>query len=468
MMADRDEALAAHELARTRMAERRQNTFIPFTVGQKVWLDTRNMKTNYHKKMAPKWEGPFEIEEVLGPFTYRLKLPTTWKIHNVFHAVLLKPYVETEVHGKNFSWPIPDILDGEEVYNVETILKHRRRGRSYQYLIKWEGYPISEALWEPEEAFLNDGDLLTIYKQRHQLWDTSHLVKLFKELGNLLNWHCLPCRRREYRTPRYDNSLKQLMISLRGSTSQHVSLFIKTLSLKPSCKKSTTAPPSFSMNIISSKTINNMPRTSAFSTSSSRCSNDSEHFPYRYVDLEHVMDTFSLQENVATAINLADNDRTAFTEIAFLDYLFQNIWWKEKQLEKDRWLARARIARLLSKKSSDQWIINSNIDTPFHLPIGSPHTPPETHTPSSIPHSSHSPEPKPVWIGQHTQSEIDEINHRREFLMQNFPEDQPAGSFANPFTIEDDDDNQEVIVLQRSEDSREGLLLRFARWYTKE
>jgi hypothetical protein len=103
MMADRDEALAAHKLARTRMAERRRNMFIPFIVGQKVWLDTRNMKTNYHKKMAPKREGPFEIEEVLGPVTYRLKLPTTWKIHNVFHAVLLKPYVKTEVHGENFS-----------------------------------------------------------------------------------------------------------------------------------------------------------------------------------------------------------------------------------------------------------------------------------------------------------------------------------------------------------------------------
>jgi hypothetical protein len=51
--------------------------------------------------------------------------------------------------------------------------------------------------------------------------------------------------------------------------------------------------------------------------------------------------------------------------------------------------------------------------------------------------------------------------------MQNFPEDQPAGSFANPFTIEDDDD-QEVIVLQRSEESREGLLLRFAHGYTEE
>jgi hypothetical protein len=70
-------------------------------------------------------------------------------------------------------------------------------------------------------------------------------------------------------------------------------------------------------------------------------------------------------------------------------------------------------------------------------------------------------------ICQHTQNEINEINHRREYLIQNFPEDQPAGSFANPFTIEDDDD-QEVIVLQRSEESREGLLLRFTRGYTEE
>jgi Chromo (CHRromatin Organisation MOdifier) domain len=187
MMADRDEALAAHELARTRMANRRQNTFVPFTVRQKVWLDTRNIKTNYHKMMAPKRAGPFEVEEVLGPVTYRLKLPTTWKIHNVFHSVLLKPYIETEVHRENFSRPVPDILDREEVYNVEMILKHWRRGRSYQYLIKWEGYLISEVSWEPEEAFSDDGNFLATYKQRHQLWNPSHPVKISEELANLLN-----------------------------------------------------------------------------------------------------------------------------------------------------------------------------------------------------------------------------------------------------------------------------------------
>ena len=118
--------------------------------------------------MAPK-QGPFEIEEVLGPITYQLQLPATWRIHNVFHAVLLKPYQENKVYGENFTTPPPDIVNGEEVYQVETILKHRRRGRGYQYLIKWEGYPITEASWEPESAFSDNGNLLDEYKQQHQL-----------------------------------------------------------------------------------------------------------------------------------------------------------------------------------------------------------------------------------------------------------------------------------------------------------
>ena len=73
----REEALAAHELARIRMIERRQSHFIPFQKGEKVWLDSRNLKTLYHKKMAPRREGPFKITDVLGPLTYRLQLPKT-------------------------------------------------------------------------------------------------------------------------------------------------------------------------------------------------------------------------------------------------------------------------------------------------------------------------------------------------------------------------------------------------------
>lgn len=86
-----EKALVAHELARRKLAERKENKFILFIKRQQVWLDSRNLKTNYHKKMSPQKKGFFKISEVLGPVTYCLKLPETWRIHNIFHAVLLMP-----------------------------------------------------------------------------------------------------------------------------------------------------------------------------------------------------------------------------------------------------------------------------------------------------------------------------------------------------------------------------------------
>ena len=159
MINDREEALAAHELERTRIANRKQLDFTPFKKNQKVWLDTRNLKMNHHKKITPKWEGPFEIK-VLGPVTYWLKLPTTWKIHNVFHATLLWPYIENKVYGNNYPQPLPELLEGEEVYKVEMILKHWQRGKGYQYYVKWKGYLITKATWESKSAFSDDGNML--------------------------------------------------------------------------------------------------------------------------------------------------------------------------------------------------------------------------------------------------------------------------------------------------------------------
>ena len=169
LIKDREEALAAHELARTRMINRRKGNFTPFRKGDKIWLDSRNLRTLYHKKMAPKREGPFEIMEVIGPVTYQLKLPTAWKVHNVFHASVLRQYKENEVYGANFDRPPAELIGEEEVYEVETILKHRKRGRKYQYFVKWKGYPITEASWEPEEVFVEAESLLDQYKLRHRL-----------------------------------------------------------------------------------------------------------------------------------------------------------------------------------------------------------------------------------------------------------------------------------------------------------
>ena len=45
--------------------------------------------------------------------------------------------------------PPPDLINGEEEYKVEEVLKSQkfRRKRKVQYLIKWKGYPDSENQW---------------------------------------------------------------------------------------------------------------------------------------------------------------------------------------------------------------------------------------------------------------------------------------------------------------------------------
>ena len=99
-----------------------------------------------------------------------MKLPKTWRIHNVFHASLLQQYKENNIYRTSYSRPPVELNnEGQEVYNVETILKHWRRGRGYQYYVKWEGYLITKASLEPEGSFSNNGNILNQYKQCHQL-----------------------------------------------------------------------------------------------------------------------------------------------------------------------------------------------------------------------------------------------------------------------------------------------------------
>ncbi len=118
--------------------------------GDLVWLEGRHLRTNQlTAKLAPKRHGPFPIIQVMSPVNYRLKLPTQWSIHDVFHIDLLTPYRETDLHGSNYSKPPPDLIDNEEEYKVEKVLDSQHFGRrgKKQYLIKWKGYPDSDNEW---------------------------------------------------------------------------------------------------------------------------------------------------------------------------------------------------------------------------------------------------------------------------------------------------------------------------------
>ena len=42
------------------------------------------------------------------------------------------------------------MIDGEEEFEVEAILRHKGSGARRLYQVLWKGYPITEASWEPK------------------------------------------------------------------------------------------------------------------------------------------------------------------------------------------------------------------------------------------------------------------------------------------------------------------------------
>ena len=76
------------------------------------------------RKLDDKRYGPFTILEKVGRSAYRLKLPATWKVHNVFNEVLLTPYIELSFPTQQKPLPPPpEIINNVPKYIVEQIKK---------------------------------------------------------------------------------------------------------------------------------------------------------------------------------------------------------------------------------------------------------------------------------------------------------------------------------------------------------
>jgi hypothetical protein len=73
-----------------------------FKIGDHVYLRVRprriSLRMGSCAKLAPRYCGPFEFLDRVGPVVYQLARPPTVKEHNVFHVYLLKKYVHDSSH----------------------------------------------------------------------------------------------------------------------------------------------------------------------------------------------------------------------------------------------------------------------------------------------------------------------------------------------------------------------------------
>jgi hypothetical protein len=150
-----------------RFVDRKRRQQPIYRKGQMVYLDTENIKTGRpSKKLDFLYEGPFEIKRQVSDLAYELKLPSTWRLHPVFHIVHLRPaMLDSSLHPPTKQrCPPPDIIDDTLEYGVEEILDHRGSKRHRQYKVKWLGYPLSEATWEPKKNLTHARQAIADYE----------------------------------------------------------------------------------------------------------------------------------------------------------------------------------------------------------------------------------------------------------------------------------------------------------------
>ena len=133
-------------------------------MGDMVLLNTKNLKQKrFSRKLSHKHAGPYRIEDCVGKQSYRLLLPEGIYIHDVFHMLLLEPYKPREGEAQR-QYPLPELIDDKEEWEVEYLLKKEIRnkddGSDEWYLVKWVGWPQEYNSWASKQDLSNAMELI--------------------------------------------------------------------------------------------------------------------------------------------------------------------------------------------------------------------------------------------------------------------------------------------------------------------
>ena len=141
--------------------------------GDKVWLNSKYIKTKRNRKLEAKFFKLFRVLHPVGKQAYKLELPKKWRIHDLFYMSLLeqdttrKRQVDEEIRQIEFEasnnnsgeFKVEAIWDSM-VYAKESESSHLP---GFNYLISWNRYPEKENTWEPASMLQHLRKLITLF-----------------------------------------------------------------------------------------------------------------------------------------------------------------------------------------------------------------------------------------------------------------------------------------------------------------
>jgi hypothetical protein len=102
---------------------------VVYNPGDLVFLSSRNIKTTRpSKKLDDKMLGPFKVLKVVGT-SYRLQLPVTMRIYDIFYPSPLRKATEDSLSGQMNEPPLPVVVNDEDEWEVDDILDSRLYGK---------------------------------------------------------------------------------------------------------------------------------------------------------------------------------------------------------------------------------------------------------------------------------------------------------------------------------------------------
>ena len=147
---------------RLKVATNRQKSYadmkrkdVHYEIGENAFLKVspwkKVMRFRRKGKLNPRFIGPYEVIEKVGPVAYRLALPPELeKIHNVFHVSMLRRYRSNPSHVVSLETIElrPNLMYEEEPVEIMTQeVKELRNKRIPLVKVLWRNHKTEEATW---------------------------------------------------------------------------------------------------------------------------------------------------------------------------------------------------------------------------------------------------------------------------------------------------------------------------------